>query len=127
MPGLNPIATRRQFLAAASVATLPLLTQPLRAQEPASERSSEALTPETQRAVDRGLTWLGKRQVSSGASRGAFGTGGYPGGVAVCSLGGLAMMCSRSAPGQGPFGKNIHRCAEFLCTWVGGVAAELAR
>jgi hypothetical protein len=116
-----PVSNRRQFLAAASAAAAwPLLrTSAARGQEPAVERTSEALTPETQRAVDRALTWLAKRQIGSGGSKGAFGTGGYQGGVAVCSLGGLAMMCSGSAPGQGPFGKNIDRCAEFLCSCVG--------
>jgi hypothetical protein len=114
-----PVSTRRQFLAAAgAAAALPLLGTSARAQQRASERTSEALTPEAQRAVDRGLTWLAKRQVQSGANKGAFGTGGYQGGVAVCSLGGLAFMCSGSAPGQGPFGKNIDRCAEFLCSCV---------
>lgn len=116
------LKARRRFLAAAGAATLPLLVpHASRSQEATVERTSEALTPETQRAVDRGLTWLAKRQVGSGGNRGAFGNGGYPGGVAVCSLSGLAMMCSGSAPGQGPFGKNIDRCAEFMCTCVSDV------
>src|SRR5215203_4915080 len=115
-----PDSTRRGFLvASAAAAALPLLPRSAGAQELATERASEALTPEAQRAVDRGLTWLAKRQVQSGGSKGAFGQGGYQGGVAVCSLGGLAMMCSGSAPGQGPFGKNIDRCAEFLSNCVG--------
>ena len=61
-----------------------------------------------------GLTWLGKRQVLSGRHEGALGTGGYPGGVAVGSLSGLAFMCSGSSPGQGPFGKNIERAVKYM-------------
>src|SRR5262245_246177 len=65
-------------------------------------RSSDLITNETQRAIDRGLTWLAKRQMVSGSGEGSFGHGGYPGGVAVCSLSGLAFMCSGNPPGQGP-------------------------
>jgi hypothetical protein len=110
---------RRRFLATAGAATLLPSLLPARVRGQETTRPSETLTPTTQTAVDRGLTWLAKRQLSSGGQKGAFGQGGYQGGVAVCSLGGLAMMCSGSAPGQGPFGKNIDRCAEFLCTCVG--------
>ncbi|WP_145099867.1 prenyltransferase/squalene oxidase repeat-containing protein [Anatilimnocola aggregata] len=116
------VASRRRFLATGSASALALVAaRAAQAQAPATERASETLTPETQRAVDRALTWLAKRQVGSGTHKGAFGQSGYQGGVAVCSLGGLAMMCSGSAPGQGPFGKNIDRCAEFLCTCVSDV------
>src|SRR5262245_64949799 len=85
-------------------------------------RSSDLITAETQRAIDRGLTWLSKRQVLSGRNEGAFGHGGYPGGVAVGSLAGLAFMCSGSPPGQGPFGKHIDRCIKFIgsCVQDGG-------
>ncbi|WP_425616440.1 prenyltransferase/squalene oxidase repeat-containing protein [Anatilimnocola sp. NA78] len=111
---------RRRFLAASSATALALTASgSATAQQPATERASESLTTDTQRAVDRGLTWLAKRQIGSGTHKGAFGQSGYQGGVAVCSLSGLAFMCSGSAPGQGPFGKNIDRCAEFMCTCVG--------
>ena len=77
-------------------------------------RSAEVITPKTQEAIDRGLTWLGKRQILSGRNEGAFGHSGYPGGVAVSSLAGLAFMCSGSPPGQGPLGKNIDRSVKFI-------------
>jgi hypothetical protein len=81
-------------------------------------RSADLITNETQRAIDRGLAWLSKRQMMSGKSEGAFGHGGYAGGVAVSSLAGLAFMCSGSPPGQGPFGKNIDRCVKFITSCV---------
>src|SRR3954452_19412438 len=81
-------------------------------------RNSDLITPETQRAIDRGLGWLSKRQVTSGRNEGAFGHGGYPGGVAVGSLAGLAMMCSGSPPGQGPFGRHIDRAVKFISSSV---------
>ncbi|MEX2175151.1 MAG: prenyltransferase/squalene oxidase repeat-containing protein [Pirellulaceae bacterium] len=81
-------------------------------------RSGNLITPKTQAAIDRGLTWLGKRQLLSGRNEGAFGHGGYQGGVAVSSLAGLAFMCSGSPPGQGPFGKNIDRSVKFITNCV---------
>ena len=61
---------------------------------PDAIRSSDLITPETQRAIDRGLAWLSKRQVMSGRNEGAFGHGGYPGGVAVGSLAGSALVAA---------------------------------
>lgn len=80
--------------------------------------AAELLTPETQRAIDRGIAWLAKRQVVSGRSEGAFGHGGYQGGVAVCSLAGLAFLMSGNPPGQGPLGKQIDRCVKFILSCV---------
>jgi len=83
-----------------------------------TSRSSDLITAETQRAIDRGLAWLSKRQILSGRNEGAFGHGGYPGGVAVGSLAGLAFMCSGSPPGQGPLGRHIDRCVKFISSCV---------
>ena len=81
-------------------------------------RSADMITAGTQTAIDRGLTWLAKRQLLSGRNEGAFGHGGYAGGVAVSSLAGLAFLCSGSPPGQGPFGKNIDRSVKFITSCV---------
>jgi hypothetical protein len=81
-------------------------------------RNADVITPKTQEAIDKGLTWLAKRQILSGRNEGAFGHGGYQGGVAVCSLAGLAFMCSGSPPGQGPFGKNIDRAVKHIASCV---------
>jgi len=107
---------RRRFLATSAGLAAGCASTCGWAQEIDTARSIEMLTPATQRAIDRGLSWLARRQMSTGRSKGAFGQGGYQGGVAVCSLAGLAMMCSGSAPGQGPLGKQIDRCAEFLAS-----------
>jgi hypothetical protein len=83
------------------------------------------IPPETQQAIDRGLAWLARRQVISGREEGAFGHGGYAGGVAVSSLAGLAFMMSGSPPGQGPFGKQVDRCIRYIssCTQETGYIA----
>ena len=114
-----PIPERRQFLATTAALGSSLLWNARRSSaQDAKERAADAITPETQRAIDRGLNWLAKRQILNGRNKGAFGQGGYAGGVAVSSLAGLALMCSGSPPGQGPFGKNIDRCSEFVTSNV---------
>ena len=113
--------SRRGFLtAASSVAGVAGLAGIARAQDEAkSEKAKEWITPDTQRAIDRGLSWLSKRQITTGRNIGAFGHGGYQGGVAVCGLSGLAFMCGGSPPGQGPYGKNVDKCVDFLLSCVG--------
>jgi len=78
------------------------------------------VTPDAERAVERGLAFLAQRQVTRGPSRGSFGTAsGYSGGVAVCGLAGLAFMAGGNPPGQGPYGKHVGRCIEFVLNCAG--------
>ena len=114
--------SRRGFLASSAAlgSSLAIAPRLVRGQDDKFDaaRSAEYMTPETQKAVDKALTWLAKRQNNSGADEGAFGHGGYPGGVAVGSLSGLAFMCSGSPPGQGPFGKTIDKCVKYITKCV---------
>jgi hypothetical protein len=114
------VLNRRSILTTAAAAAVGcLLPRASRGQTaPEASRAAEWITPDTQRAIDRGLAWLSKRQVLSGRNEGAFGHGGYQGGVAVCSLAGLAFMCSGSPPGQGPLGKQIDRGVKFITSCV---------
>lgn len=85
----------------------------------ANEKSpAELITPDARKAIDRGLEFLVTRQVKGGRNRGAFGNSGYASGVATTSLGGLAMMCSGSAPGLGQFGRQIDAAVEFVLSHV---------
>ena len=118
---LMPSLSRRAILAGAAAAASCAAAWPrwVSAQAGFDEgRSADMITPGTQAAIDKGLVWLAKRQIMSGRNEGSFGHGGYAGGVAVCSLAGLAFMCSGSPPGQGPFGKNIDRCVKFITSCV---------
>lgn len=81
---------------------------------PSEKSPAELITPDTQRAVDRGLAYLARRQIRSGKLKGAFGPTGYAGGVAVTGLAGLAYMCGGNPPGQGEYGENVDMCVEFL-------------
>ncbi|MGI9515577.1 MAG: prenyltransferase/squalene oxidase repeat-containing protein [Pirellulaceae bacterium] len=88
-------------------------------EESGGEKSpAELVDDRTQRAIDRGLTFLARRQIKTGINRGAFGTSGYPCGVAVGALGGLAMMCGGSAPAEGKYGGEVERCVEFVLSQV---------
>ncbi|HTN73873.1 MAG TPA: prenyltransferase, partial [Pirellulaceae bacterium] len=89
---------RRHFLALTAGGALVASQAPwsLHAQEKAAGReisSVDLMTPEVHKAIERGLAFLARRQIQSGREKGAFGTSGYAGGVAVCGLSGLAFMC----------------------------------
>ena len=75
---------------------------------------AQLISGKTQRAIDKGLAYLKRTQIKSGRNRGAFANSGLAGGVATASLGGLALMCGGHAPGQGPYGKAIDLCVEFV-------------
>ncbi len=68
----------------------------------------------TQAAIDRGLRFLAGRQITRGADRGAFGTSGYNGSVAISGIAGLAFMSEGSTPGIGRYGKQVDHCVQFL-------------
>src|ERR1700750_2157686 len=70
----------------------------------------EFMTPETQQAIDRGLTFLASQQNEDGA----FGANGYSKNVAVCGLSGMAFMSAGSTPGRGPYGEQVNRCIDFI-------------
>ncbi len=75
---------------------------------------AELINAATQRSIDKGLAYLKRTQIKSGRNRGAFANSGLAGGVATASLGGLALMCAGHAPGQGPYGKAIDLCVEYV-------------
>ena len=79
---------------------------------------SELVTAETNAAIDKGLNYLLRSQITTGRNRGAFATSGLQCGVATASLSGLAMMCGGYAPGFGKFGKAIDNAAQFVMNQV---------
>ncbi len=92
-------------------------TRALRAQRTESESElgpADLITPQTRNQIDAGLRFLARKQVTSGAFQGTFGTQGYAAGTAVTGLAGLAFMCSGSVPGDGPYGRQIDACVDYL-------------
>jgi hypothetical protein len=74
------------------------------------EGAAEQVTPETDRAIESGLAWLGKQQNSDGS----FGSGAYRGNIAVTSLAGLAFMGNGSSPGRGPYGSQVDKALQYV-------------
>lgn len=107
---------RRRFLAWSAGASLLGVAAPQTLIGQQREKStSDLMTPAVHKAIERGLHFLAeRRQIKTGRDKGSFGTSGYSGGVAVCGLAGLAFMCSGSPPGQGPYGKHVDRCVDFI-------------
>ena len=88
---------------------------PLERKASPNEKSpAELVTPAAKKVIDKGLSFLVRSQVKTGRMRGAFGNNGMAAGVATASLGGLALMCGGHAPGQGPYGRAIDLCTEYV-------------
>jgi hypothetical protein len=74
------------------------------------EGAAEMMTPETDRAIVSGLSWLAQQQNADGS----FGQGAYRSNIAVTALSGLAFMSSGSSPGRGPYGLQIDKALQFV-------------
>jgi Squalene-hopene cyclase C-terminal domain len=109
------MTSRRQFLAR-SAALLGLTGTALAVpgdgqdQLPDGSAARGMITPETERAIEGGLSFLKLQQHRDGA----FGTGTYRGNVAISSLGGLAMMAGGHLPGRGPYGKVVADALQYV-------------
>jgi prenyltransferase beta subunit len=121
---MNHRPHRRRFLAGTAAlavgAGVPAWARGFDRRASKDEKSpAELIDAKTQRAIDRGLEYLARRQVKSGPNQGAFGQTGYAAGVATTALSGLAFMCGGHSPGEGKYGKNVDGCVEFLLRNVG--------
>jgi hypothetical protein len=72
----------------------------------------EHLTPETQRAIERGLQYLSESQNANGSWFNAGNMGSYP--TAMTSLAGLALLANGSTPREGRFAPQLKRAVHFL-------------
>lgn len=80
------------------------------AAEEALPRPDQLLTPDTSKAIERGLEYLAQRQNADGS----LGRGGYSFNVAVVALAGMAYMSCGYTPDRGKYGKQVERCVEYL-------------
>ncbi len=111
------MTTRRQFLTRSAVAGaglafgLPTRANP-GADAPPAERDYQLLvTPDSKRAVDRGLQYLAATQNRDGS----FGdTQMFHGNLAVTSLAALALMAGGHLPGRGQYGDAVKRALTFV-------------
>lgn len=64
----------------------------------------------TERLIDRGLEYLGRRQRADGG----YGSGQWAGNIAVTSLVGLAFLSSGSTPEEGPYSEQLARIVDYV-------------
>jgi hypothetical protein len=112
-PGTSARAKRSTTVAIVTFlgAILLLFPASLRAQSKDNPEKAAAkmVTPAAQRAIDRGLAFLARRQNTDGT----FGSGNYRGNVGVVGLCGMAMMAGGSTPGRGPLGQQVALALDF--------------
>lgn len=80
---------------------------------PDGSASKGMITPRTDQAIDRGLTFLAANQNGDGS----FGTGQYAGNVAVTSLGAMAMMAGGHQPNRGLYGRHVTRALRSVLSY----------
>ena len=81
------------------------------------------ITPETRRAVQRGLAYLAQNQ----AEDGSFGGTRFPKHVGITALACMAFMADGHVPGRGEYGDNVQRGLDFIlshATESGLIAAD---
>jgi len=119
-PSRNSAQAALRILVATLVAISLLAGRDVFAQAPQRiDRSIEAdaqklITPETQAAIDRGLTYLAARQAPRDGSFGSSASARRR--VAITALAGMAFLSSGSTPGRGRYGTNVQRAVDFLLT-----------
>lgn len=89
------------------------------ASPPAAARSrsgAEFITQETQAAIDRGLEYLARSQLSDGSFSDRLGGAA----VGVTALAGLALMAAGNQPGRGKYGKHVSRAVEYVAAMANG-------
>src|SRR5262245_44177736 len=97
--------SRREFLTRGTVAALALAGHASTA-----EPFKSSITPECQKAIDRGLKYLVGKQ----GANGSWGSGGYQQNVAVTSIAALALMAGGHQPGRGNYGDKITSALTFV-------------
>lgn len=104
--------SRRRFFGAACAAAWPALALADKGKDPAAEANAarDMITPEAQKAIDRGLEMLARSQ----ADNGSWGDRQYVGNIAVTSLAALAFMAGGHQPGRGRYGHAVEKALEYI-------------
>src|SRR5437764_10026920 len=113
--------SRRQFLSRSSLAVLGTAGSALavpaddggaggRDALPDGSASRGMITPEADRAIERGLAFLAARRHRDGS----FGTNGYTGNTAVTSLAAMAFMAGGHQPNRGAYGRIVTDALRYV-------------
>ncbi len=90
-------------------------------------RGAIVVTPEQERAVERGLAWLADHQSADGAWIAKIGfklnndfryTADDKGHLGVTSLAGMAFLAGGHLPGRGKYGRNVDAALKFVLSCV---------
>src|SRR5688572_25809311 len=79
---------------------IPFLAGSAPAQDP------DEITPQSEAALERGLTWLAKNQGADGSWGSAD--------LGLVSMGALAYMAAGHSPGRGKYGRELERALDFV-------------
>ncbi len=83
----------------------------------------EFVTPECQKAIEKGLAYLAVRQNDDGS----FGSGNKRRNVAVTGLGGMAFLAAGHTPRGGRYGNHVSKALDFIlshCKGTGFIVAD---
>ena len=78
----------------------------------AAERRPEGVTPEIERMIAAGTSYLVRTQNRDGSWNNMGGWGTYP--TAMTALAGTAVLMSGSTPTEGPHARSVRKAVEFL-------------
>jgi hypothetical protein len=102
---------RRSFLAACCLLPAACCSAADPESLPDGSAAKDMINPETQRAIDRGLTYLAHSQSEDGS----WGDRPlYAGNLAVIGLSGLAFLAGGHQPGRGLYGPVVSRALRFI-------------
>lgn len=121
-PIRGDIATRRAFMlqsatlaGGAGLMAIPLgsiFTPSAAAQDLRISRRPGMVTPEVEKAIDRGHAFLARTQARDGSWRTRSGYGSYP--VAMTALAGLGMLAGGNTPVEGKYAANVRKAVEYV-------------
>src|SRR6185312_10488704 len=108
------IPTRRSFFrisaASGAAGVLAYTGHGQDSKPPPTETGAEFITPETQAAIDRGLSYLSRSQGDDGS----FDQRSSGAAVGITSLVGLALMAGGHQPGRGRYGRAVSRGVDYV-------------
>ena len=85
---------------------------------PGPDGAADAVTPETQAAIDRGLAFLAQVQQDDGAFTSDRLGGGSA--VGIAALAGLALMAGGHQPGRGRYARTVSRIVDYMLASAAG-------
>ena len=125
---------RRRLIAAALLASAVMTPAFAQENKPATKDGlalkpgqvvGNEITPEQQKAVEKGLAWLASKQQKNGSFGGSYASGN--GHAGITALAGLGFMSAGNLPGRGKYGEQTAKCVQYIlanCQQSGLIASD---